>query len=201
MSGAQRPLTESVFPQVKGSPSGQGRGRTADLPLFRCDRCPGQRRCRSVDSRRGASAVGVGCRRCRHRCRRTTVQSGTTRARFLRLHIIGPRRQSAAFRAWESAAGIGHIRTVGWPGQYPGHHRPEHQPRGTDSQLSPAHHGRAANRGEFHRRTVRWVVSPDPGLVYEREACDPRPCPRSYAEPIARPPAAKPDEPGNQQLG
>ena len=32
---SQRPLTESAFPQVKGSPSGQGRGRTADLPLFR----------------------------------------------------------------------------------------------------------------------------------------------------------------------
>jgi hypothetical protein len=45
-----------------------------------------------------------------------TVQSGRDRARFLRLHIIGPRGQSTAFRAWESAAGIGQIRTVGWPG-------------------------------------------------------------------------------------
>jgi hypothetical protein len=67
-----------------------------------------------------------------------TVQSGTDRARFLRLHIIGPRGQSAAFRAWESAAGIGHIRTVRWPGQYPGHHGSEDQPRGTDSQLATA---------------------------------------------------------------
>ncbi len=123
-----------------------------------------------------------------------TVQSGTDRARFLRLHIIGPRGQSAAFRAWESAAGIGHIRTVGWPGQDPGQHRPKHQPCGTDRQLPPAHHGRAANR-----RGVPWVFSPDPGLVYEREACNPRPHPRSYTEPVARSQAAKPDEPGNQQ--
>ena len=32
---SQRPLTESAFPQVKVGLSGQGRGRTADLPLFR----------------------------------------------------------------------------------------------------------------------------------------------------------------------
>ncbi len=43
-----------------------------------------------------------------------------------------------------------------------------------------------------------WVFSPDLGLVHEREACNPGPHPGSCAEPIARPPAAKPDEPGNQ---
>ena len=32
---SQRPCPESAFPQVKVGLSGQGRGRTADLPLFR----------------------------------------------------------------------------------------------------------------------------------------------------------------------
>ena len=34
MSGANGRLTESTFPQVKVGLSGQGRGRTTDLPLF-----------------------------------------------------------------------------------------------------------------------------------------------------------------------
>src|SRR5262249_23988990 len=70
---------------------------------------------------------------------------------------------------------------------------PSHQPRGTDRQLFPAHHGRATNR-----TAGSWVFSPHTGLEHESEACNPRTVPRSCAEPIAVPPAAKPDEPGNQ---
>jgi hypothetical protein len=31
---SEQPFPESAFPQVKGSPSGQGRGRTTGLPLI-----------------------------------------------------------------------------------------------------------------------------------------------------------------------
>jgi guanine deaminase len=95
-------------------------------------------------------------------------------------------------------------RTAGWPslpGQDPGQHGPEHQPRGADRQLSPAHHGRATNVGynATSAAGARWACSPGSnGLAHESEACNPRACPRNCAEPIARPPAAKPDEPGNQ---
>ncbi len=38
---SQRQRPESAFPQVKVGPSGQGRSRTADLPLFRREIAPG----------------------------------------------------------------------------------------------------------------------------------------------------------------
>jgi hypothetical protein len=55
---------------------GQGRGRTADLPLFRCRRCPGRRDRRSVDGCPRAPLGGTGCRRCRHGCRHATESMG-----------------------------------------------------------------------------------------------------------------------------
>jgi hypothetical protein len=131
-----------------------------------------------------------------------TLASGTLRARALRLQMTGTGRPSASFVA-STAAWIGYIRTLGWPGQDPGQHGPEHQPRGTDRQLCPAHHGRAAKRAlRCSQRpigaVVQWVLSPDTGLRQESDARNPRTCPRGRAEPIAPPPAAKPDEPGNQ---
>ena len=126
--------------------------------------------------------------------------SGTDRARALRLQITGSGWPPAGFAA-STAACVGYIRTVGWPGQDRGQRGPEHQPRGTDRQLSPAHYGRARNvrwRWPVVPVLAPWVFSPDLGLVHEREACNPGPHPGSCAEPIARPPAAKPDEPGNQ---
>jgi hypothetical protein len=55
---------------------GQGRGRTADLPLFRCRRCPGRRDRRSVDGCPRAPIGGTGCRHCRHGCRHATESTG-----------------------------------------------------------------------------------------------------------------------------
>jgi hypothetical protein len=120
----------------------------------------------------------------------------------LRLQVAGTRRPSAGFVA-STADWIGYIRTAGWSGQDPGQHGPEHQPRGTDGQLTPAHHGRAAigalpyHRSPRNGAGVQRVVSPGIRQRHESEASNARTCPRGRAEPIAPPPPVKPDEPGN----
>jgi hypothetical protein len=100
-----------------------------------------------------------------------TPPSGTDRARALRLQITGTGRPAASFAA-RTAARTGYLPGVGWHGQYPGHHSSEHQTRGTDSHLAPAHHGRAADRRAVlwaaDRRAARWVISPDTGQSQRR---------------------------------
>src|SRR3984957_4436448 len=87
----------------------------------------------------------------------------TVRVRFPSSALMQKARSEAVSEAWpfvclrpERAAvplgGHGHRgrdrRTAGWrAGQDPGQPGPEHQPRGADRQLSPAHHGRATNVG------------------------------------------------------
>ena len=174
-----------------------GAGSNRRPPLFRCDRCPGQRRCRSVDSRRGASAVGVGCRR---RCRRMTRPIG---------HGPGTIPTLAHHRSPGAIGCLSRLGVCCWYRAHPngGLARPVSRSsrlRGPATRhrfpARPSSPGGAADRRAVicNRRTVRWVVSPDPGLVDEREACNPCPRPRGYTQPVARPPAAEPDEPGNQ---
>src|SRR5262249_8918681 len=116
-----------------------------------------------------------------------------------------------ATTAWQSAwllacdRLIGHAAGTGrsWRRQYPGHHGPKYQPRGTVWQLSPAHHGRARKRADHAvliaiRAAPLWVLPPDTGLGHESGTCDPRACPGGHAEPVAWPPAAKPGEPGDK---
>jgi hypothetical protein len=55
--------------QVRGG--GQGRGRTADLPLFRRNNRPVRGTHTKVDGRGRVPVAVDGCRRCRHRCRQT----------------------------------------------------------------------------------------------------------------------------------
>jgi hypothetical protein len=69
------------FAQVRGladatKSSGQGRGRTADLPLFSCNRRP--RRGTSPQGRRLPTCASgrAGCRRCRHCCRQVRCCDG-----------------------------------------------------------------------------------------------------------------------------
>ena len=49
--------------------SGQGRGRTADLPLFRCSGCPAHGGCARVRGCLRLRRAADGCRCCRHGCR------------------------------------------------------------------------------------------------------------------------------------
>jgi hypothetical protein len=66
---APRREVSGLFLQV--SCGGQGRGRTADLPLFRSDNHPGRRVHAEVDGGRCVPVAVHGCRRCRHRCRQS----------------------------------------------------------------------------------------------------------------------------------
>src|SRR5215469_15380807 len=132
-------------------------------------------------------------------CARRWIPPLSARLAAVLAAVEGPAWKATTARqsAWLLACDrlIGHAAGTGrsWRGQYPGHHCPEHQPGGTDGQLSPAHHGRAGNRADHAvlitiRAAPLWVQPPDPGLGHERVTCDPPACPGGRAEPVAWPP-------------
>src|SRR5579875_319946 len=79
------------------------------------------------------------------------------RAAPTRIHLAGSRCATRQPPSLNVPPSVLRLLASRWHRQYPGHEGPEYQPRGTDWQLPPAHHGRAAVRALWRHSTAGWM--------------------------------------------